>query len=74
MDEFVRARRLIAASYKSLGFERPAFDTRNLSTDQCCAILEVLRAFRCPGPKLLLVPAKRFSMLGVGIWAHGPAV
>src|SRR5262249_47619034 len=55
------------------GLERASFDTGNLGADQRCTILEVLRTIRRPGPKLSLVRAKRFSMLGVRVGAHGLA-
>ncbi len=50
-----------------------SLDTGNLSADQRGTILEVLRTVRRPAPKLLLVPLKRFSMLGVRVGADGLA-
>src|SRR5262249_14082306 len=61
------------ALIKVHGLERTPFDPRNLGGDQRCAILEVLRTIRCPGPKLSRVRPKCFSMLGVRIGTHGLA-
>src|SRR5262249_57449191 len=53
--------------------ERSPLDARNLRADHHRTTLEVLRTIRRQGPKLSLVLSKRFSMLGVSVWAHGLA-
>src|SRR5262249_54392859 len=50
--------------------ERSPLDARNLRADQRRTVLEVLRTIRRQGPKLSLVPSKRFSMLGAPVRAH----
>ena len=53
------------------GIERASLDAGNLSADQRCTILEVLRTIRRPAPKLLFVRPKRFSVLVVVVGARG---
>jgi hypothetical protein len=65
MDEFVRARGLDRRFIQVLGIQFSAFDPGNLCADQRGTTLEVLGTVRRPATKLLLVPLKRFSMLGV---------
>src|ERR1043166_745623 len=71
MDKFARSRRLDRRLVKTLGVQRATFEASDLSADQRCTILEVLRANRRPAMKLLLVPLNRFSMLGVCVGPPG---
>src|SRR5215475_13123521 len=69
MDKSVCACRRDGALVEVHGLERASLDTGNLGPDQCGAILEVLRTIRRPGPKLSLVPTKRFAMPGIRVRA-----
>src|SRR5215469_3042253 len=67
MDKTVCACRRDGAVVKVHGIERASLDTGNLSADQRSTILEVWRTIDRPGPKLLLMSPKYFSMLGVRV-------
>src|SRR5262245_60845870 len=73
VDEAVSARRRDGALVQIHGIERTSLDTGDLSADESCTILEVLRTIRCKSPKFSRVRAKCFSMLGVRVGTHGLA-
>src|SRR6516225_5924438 len=73
VDKAVCACRIDGALVQIHGVERSSLDTGNLSADQRCTILEVLRTSRRPGLKLSLVPSKCFAVLRVRVGAHGLA-
>src|SRR5215470_7187658 len=73
VDKAIGACRRDGSLVQVHGLERASFDTGNLSTDQRRTILKVLRAICCPGPKLLLVLPKCFSIFGVRVGARGLA-
>src|SRR6516162_10502860 len=70
VDEAVCPCRRDGALVKVHGLERASLDTGNLSADERRTIFEVLRTNRRPGPKLLLVVPKRFSVLGIRVRTH----
>src|SRR5262249_24238109 len=49
------------------GIERASLDTGDLSADESCTILEVLRTIRRQRPQLSLMPPNCFAMLGVPV-------
>src|SRR6516165_2864449 len=73
VDKAVSACRHDGALVQVHGLERPSLDSGNLSADQRCTILEVLRTSRRPGLKLSVVPSKCFAVLRVRVGAHGLA-
>src|SRR6516164_7651453 len=70
VDEAVYPCRRDGALVELHGLERAPLDTGNLSADERRTIFEVLRTNRRPGPKLLLVVPKRFSVLGIRVRTH----
>ena len=55
LDEAVGAGRPDGLLVEILGIQRTAFDPGDLRSDQCCAVLEVLRAIRRPDLELPVV-------------------
>src|SRR5262249_21982975 len=73
VDKAVSACRRDGALVQVHGLEWASLDAGNLSANQRCTILEVLRTNRRPGPKLSLEPSKCFAVLRVRVGAHGLA-
>src|SRR5262249_31893696 len=67
VDEAVCACRRDGALIEVHGIERASLDTGDLSADESCTILEVLRTIRRQRPQLSLMPPNCFAMLGVPV-------
>src|SRR5260221_6355072 len=55
LDEAVFAARLNGLFVKALSIQLATFDSRNLGSDQCCAIPEILGTILCPHNHLLVM-------------------